>query len=55
VLERIGLELQWRGRSAHRDVAGEPSAARGTTHLQRVVYADRRLDDDTLDAVIALG
>ncbi|MBM7831351.1 RimJ/RimL family protein N-acetyltransferase [Agromyces cerinus] len=57
VLERIGLELQWRGRSAHRDGGADahPSTPGGTTHLERVIYADRRLDDDTLDAVIALG
>jgi RimJ/RimL family protein N-acetyltransferase len=57
VLERIGLELQWRGRSAHRDgTAGDqPSTPGSTTHLERVIYADRVLDDETLDVVIALG
>jgi RimJ/RimL family protein N-acetyltransferase len=46
VLERIGLEVRWRGRSAH---AGD------TTHLERLVFADRALDEATLEAVIALG
>jgi len=46
VLERIGLEVRWRGRSAH---PGD------TTHLERLVFADRALDDATLEAVIALG
>ncbi|MFC9561377.1 GNAT family N-acetyltransferase [Agromyces sp. NPDC056965] len=57
VLERIGLELQWRGRSAHRDGTADarPSTPGGTTHLERSIYADRALDDETLDAVIALG
>lgn len=51
VLERVGLQLIWRGRSA-----SEPDGADGsTTHLERLIFADRQLDDDTLDAVIALG
>lgn len=57
VLERIGLELQWQGRSARLGGADDdhPSTPGGTTHLVRVIYADRPLDDETLDAVIALG
>jgi RimJ/RimL family protein N-acetyltransferase len=50
VLERLGLERVWSGASsaAH---AGRDD----TTHLERMVFADRALDDATLDAVIALG
>jgi ribosomal-protein-alanine N-acetyltransferase len=57
VLGRIGLELQWAGRSARLGGSDDdhPSTPGGTTHLQRVIYADRPLDDETLDAVIALG
>lgn len=49
VLERIGLQRVWQGRSAP-----APDGT-GTTHLDRVIFADRALDADTLDAVIALG
>ncbi|WP_170298387.1 GNAT family N-acetyltransferase [Agromyces allii] len=49
VLERLGLRLLWRGASS-----AAPSAA-VTTHLERVVFADRELDAETLEAVIALG
>ncbi|SIO21526.1 Protein N-acetyltransferase, RimJ/RimL family [Agromyces cerinus subsp. cerinus] len=57
VLERIGLELQWHGRSARLGGTEDdhPSTPGGTTHLERVIFADRVLDDETLDAVIALG
>lgn len=57
VLERIGLELQWQGRSARLGGSDDdhPSTPGGTTHLDRVIYADRALGDETLDAVIALG
>ena len=57
VLERIGLELAWRGRSARLGGTDDdhPSTPGGTTHLERVIYADRALDDETLGAVIALG
>ena len=50
VLERLGLDLVWQGRSSD-----APSAADDTTHLERLVFADRPVDDDTLRAVIALG
>ena len=50
VLERLELELVWRG--ASRDA---PTGPDDTTHLERVIFADRPLDDETLEAVIALG
>ena len=50
VLERLGLERVWSGTSS--DL---PAGLHDTTHLERNVYADRTLDDETLDAVIALG
>lgn len=50
VLERLGLELAWRGASG-----AAPVAPDDTTHLERLVFADRPLDGETLDAVIALG
>jgi len=50
VLERLGLELVWSGVSS--DLPAGPD---NTTHLERHVYADRALDDETLQAVIALG
>ncbi|MDQ0892874.1 GNAT family N-acetyltransferase [Agromyces ramosus] len=50
VLERLGLELAWSGASS-----AAPSGPDDTTHLERLVFADRPLDDATLDAVIALG
>lgn len=50
VLERQGLELAWRGTSST-----APSGTRDTTHLERLIFADRPLDDTTLRAVIALG
>lgn len=50
VLERLGLELVWRGASS-----SEPTGPDDTTHLERLVFADRPLDDATLEAVIALG
>ncbi|RXZ46683.1 N-acetyltransferase [Agromyces fucosus] len=57
VIERIGLELQWRGRAARLGGSDdEHSSTPGTTtHLDRVIYADRALGDEMLDAVIALG
>jgi ribosomal-protein-alanine N-acetyltransferase len=50
VLERLGLDLAWQGASSV-----EPSTADDTTHLERLVFTDRPVDDDTLEAVIALG
>jgi RimJ/RimL family protein N-acetyltransferase len=50
VLERLGLDLLWRGTSSD-----APSAADDTTLLVRLVFADRPVDEDTLRAVIALG
>lgn len=50
VLERIGLELVWRGASS-----SEPAGPDDTTHLERLIFADRPLDGATLEAVIALG
>jgi ribosomal-protein-alanine N-acetyltransferase len=50
VLERSGLELAWRGASSL-----ESSGDDDTTHLERLVFADRALDDEVLEAVIALG
>jgi [ribosomal protein S5]-alanine N-acetyltransferase len=49
VLERIGLRQLWRGASE------KVTAINSTTHLERVVYADRPLDEAALEAVIALG
>ncbi|WP_158551780.1 GNAT family N-acetyltransferase [Agromyces sp. PvR057] len=50
VLERLGLDLAWRGSSG-----AEPLGGGDTTHLERLVFTDRDLDDELLDAVIALG
>ncbi|WP_074401139.1 GNAT family N-acetyltransferase [Agromyces aureus] len=50
VLERLGLDLAWRGSSG-----AEPLGGGDTTHLERLVFADRDLDAEILDAVIALG
>ncbi|KQM83042.1 GNAT family N-acetyltransferase [Agromyces sp. Leaf222] len=50
VLERLGLDLAWRGSTS----AG-PVGRHDTTHLERLVFTDRTLDDETLDAIIALG
>lgn len=50
VLERLGLELAWRRASG-----AAPVGPDDTTHLERLVFADRPLDGETLDAVIALG
>jgi RimJ/RimL family protein N-acetyltransferase len=50
VLERLGLELAWRGASGT-----APAGPDDTTHLERLIFADRALDDETLGAVIALG
>ncbi|MFF2372747.1 GNAT family N-acetyltransferase [Agromyces sp. NPDC058110] len=50
VLERLDLDLVWQGASS---VA--PASPDDTTHLERLVFADRPLDDATRDAVIALG
>ncbi|GAA1834296.1 GNAT family N-acetyltransferase [Agromyces salentinus] len=50
VLERLGLELAWRGASS-----AEPTHDGDTTHLERLVFSDRALDEPVLDAVIALG
>ncbi len=49
VLERLDLELVWRGTSSE-----APAGPDDTTHLERLVFADRPLSDETLDAVIAL-
>ena len=50
VLERLDVELVWRGLSA------DAPAYRGdTAHLERLIFADRSIDAATLDAVIALG
>lgn len=50
VLERLDLELVWSGISST-----APASADDTTHLERLVFADRSLADETLQAVIALG
>jgi RimJ/RimL family protein N-acetyltransferase len=50
VLERLGLEVAWQGASSP-----EPTGPDDTTHLERLVFADRALDDATLEAVVALG
>lgn len=50
VLERLGLDLAWRGSSGV-----EPLGGGDTTHLERLVFTDRKLDDEILDAIIALG
>jgi [ribosomal protein S5]-alanine N-acetyltransferase len=50
VLERLELELVWRGASS-----AAPTGPDDTRHLDRLIFADRVLDHDTLDAVIALG
>lgn len=50
VLERLDLELVWQGAST-----AAPSGPDDTTHLARLVFADRPLDDATLAEVIALG
>jgi [ribosomal protein S5]-alanine N-acetyltransferase len=50
VLERLDLELVWRGASS-----AAPSGPDDTTHLERLVFADRPLDTATLEAVVALG
>lgn len=50
VLERLGLELVWQGASS-----SEPTGADDTTHLERLVFTDRPLGDETLEAIIALG
>lgn len=50
VLERLGLDLVWQGATS-----AEPAGPDDTSHLERLVFADRSLDDATLQAVIALG
>jgi len=50
VLERLDLELVWQGASST-----APSGPDDTTHLERLVFADRPLDDAMLAEVIALG
>ena len=50
VLERLDLELVWSGTSS-----SAPSSPDDTTHLERLVFADRQIDAEVLDAVIALG
>ena len=50
VLERLDLELVWQGASST-----APSGPDDTTHLERMVFADRPLDAELLGAVIALG
>jgi len=50
VLERLDLDLAWSGTSSD-----APSGPDDTTHLERLIFADRPLDDETLEAVIALG
>ncbi|GAA4371610.1 hypothetical protein [Agromyces bauzanensis] len=50
VLERVDLTLAWRGTSSEAPVGPDDS-----THLERLFFADRPLDAETLDAVIALG
>lgn len=50
VLERLDLQLVWQGASST-----APAGPDDTTHLERLVFADRALRDETLDAVIALG
>jgi RimJ/RimL family protein N-acetyltransferase len=50
VLERLDLELVWQGASR-----AAPAGPDDTTHLERLVFSDRPLDDETLEAVIALG
>jgi ribosomal-protein-alanine N-acetyltransferase len=50
VLERLELDVVWRGASSD-----TPAGPDDTRHLERVVFADRALDADTLEAVIALG
>jgi ribosomal-protein-alanine N-acetyltransferase len=50
VLERLGLELAWSGTSS-----AAPTRPDETTHLERLVFADRALEPWLLEAVIALG
>ncbi|WP_344297662.1 GNAT family N-acetyltransferase [Agromyces neolithicus] len=50
VLERLGLHLVWQGASSAAAVGPDD-----TTHLERLVFADRPLDDTILESVIALG
>ena len=50
VLERLDLELVWQGASSE-----APAGPDDTTHLERLVFADRPLSEETLDAVVALG
>jgi ribosomal-protein-alanine N-acetyltransferase len=50
VLERLGLELAWSGASS-----AAPAHPDDTTHLERLVFADRPLQRGLLEAVIALG
>ncbi|WP_448810613.1 GNAT family N-acetyltransferase [Agromyces bauzanensis] len=50
LLERLGLQPIWRGASSD-----APSGPDDTTHLERLIFADRSISDETLDAVIALG
>jgi ribosomal-protein-alanine N-acetyltransferase len=50
LLERLDLEVAWRGASS-----AEPTSPGDTTHLERLVFSDRALDDETLEAVVALG
>ncbi|MWC00126.1 GNAT family N-acetyltransferase [Agromyces seonyuensis] len=49
VLDRLPLELVWRGRSE----AGPDAPA--TARRERLIYADRPLETAVLDGVIALG
>ena len=50
VLERLELTVVWQGASS-----STPTGPDDTTHLERLVFADRPLDDATLEAVIDLG
>ena len=50
VLERLDLELVWQG-----DSSAGPTGPDDTTHLERLVFADRPLDEAMLREVIALG
>jgi hypothetical protein len=56
VLERIGLTLVWRGTGVPHTEAGRDSSERAdTTALERLIFADRPLAPELLDAIIRLG
>ena len=51
VLERIGLTIRWRGRSTE----GESTDPDDTQGMERVIAADRALDETLLASLIDLG